>query len=54
MAWEMREGQGSVFPNKLRDKETQPNARGECLGERHQCGRRSKATRAEESARKVR
>lgn len=31
MAYEMREGQGSLFKNNLRDKETQPNARGEAL-----------------------
>lgn len=31
MAYEMREGQGSLFKNNLRDKESQPNATGECL-----------------------
>ena len=29
MAYELREGQGSIFPNKKREKDTQPNARGE-------------------------
>lgn len=31
MAYEMRDGQGSLFKNNKREKETHPNARGECL-----------------------
>lgn len=30
MAWELREGQGSLFKNGKREKDSQPNARGEC------------------------
>lgn len=31
MAYELREGQGSLFRNEKREKESQPNARGEAL-----------------------
>lgn len=31
MAWEMREGQGSLFRNEKRETEKHPNARGEAL-----------------------
>lgn len=31
MAYELREGQGSLFKNDRREKDTQPNARGTAL-----------------------
>jgi hypothetical protein len=31
MAYEMREGQGSLFKNNKREKDTHPNARGEAM-----------------------
>ena len=31
MAYEHRELSGTLFKNQKRDKDTQPNARGECL-----------------------
>lgn len=31
MAWEQREGQGSLFRNEQRSKDTHPNARGTAL-----------------------
>ena len=31
MAWELKEGQGSLFKNQRREKETHPHATGECM-----------------------
>ena len=31
MAWEQKDGQGSLFKNLKREKDTHPNAKGECM-----------------------